>query len=99
MTDGISEVLDRIEARRALVVEQAPRTALDYLQSIYRDPLQLTSVRLRAAALAIPFESPKLAVVGHIADDGSFAERLDRALSRSGIKVIEHRPEGDEAQR
>jgi len=44
MTDGISEVLDRIEARRALVVEQAPRTALDYLQSIYRDPLQLTSV-------------------------------------------------------
>jgi hypothetical protein len=68
-------------------------TALGYLQSIYRDPLQPASVRMRAAALAIPFESPKLAVIAQVADDGSFAERLERALARSGVKVIEHRPE------
>jgi hypothetical protein len=48
---------------------------------------------------ALPYEVPRLAVSGHIGEDGSFAERLDRALSRSGIKVIEHRPEGDEVQR
>jgi hypothetical protein len=48
--------------------------ALSYLQSIYRNPLETTSVRMRAAALAIQFESPTLAVVGHVGEDGSFAE-------------------------
>jgi hypothetical protein len=68
-------------------------SALSYLQSIYRDPLQPTGVRMRAASIAINFESPKLAVVGHINDDASFAERLERALARSGMtpKLIEHR--------
>jgi len=47
---------------------------------------------VRAAALAIAYESPKLAVTAHIAED-SFAERLERALARSGMtpKRIEHR--------
>ena len=74
-------------------------SALDYLQSIYRDPLQPASVRMRAASIAIAFESPKLSVVAAIADDGSFAERLDRALTRSGHnsakappKLITYRP-------
>jgi hypothetical protein len=54
---------------------------------------QLSRTLSDPAALVIPFESPKLAVIGHVAENGSFAERLDRALSRSGVKVIEHRPE------
>ena len=31
-------------------------TALEYLQRIYQDPLQPTSVRMKAAELALPFE-------------------------------------------
>jgi hypothetical protein len=74
---------------------QQHKNALGYLQSIYKDPLQPTHVRMRAASLAIPFESRKLAVVAQVADDGSFAERLDRALARSGMtKLIEHRHGG-----
>jgi hypothetical protein len=75
---------------------QGQLNALSYLQSIYRNPLEPTSVRMRAAALAINFESPKLAVTAHITDD-SFAARLERALARSGMapKVIEHCPNED----
>jgi len=54
-------------------------TALSYLQSIYRDPLQATSTRMRVAALAIQFESPKLSATAFIDDSHSFAERLERA--------------------
>jgi hypothetical protein len=68
-------------------------SALSYLQSIYRDPLQPTSARMRAAALAVPFESAKLAVTAHVADD-DFGTQLEQAIerSRNASKLIEAKP-------
>jgi hypothetical protein len=88
----------------AEVIELAPgETSLDLLQKIYRSVKQPISRRMRAAALALPFESPKLAVIGHIGEDRSFAERLERALTRSGMKppsgppkLLEYQPQSDE---
>jgi hypothetical protein len=45
---------------------------------------------MRAAALAIPYESPKLAVTALLHDEVSFAAALDRAIQRSAAgKVLE----------
>jgi hypothetical protein len=40
---------------------------------------------------ALPYEYPRLEMISHIAEDGTFAERLERALTRSNVKVIKHR--------
>jgi hypothetical protein len=76
---------------------EAPRgeTPLELLQAVYRNAQQPLSARMRAAALAIPFEAPKLAVTAYVAED-NFAERLERALARSqNGRLIEHRGEGE----
>ena len=61
---------------------QSPKLdALRYLQMIYRDPQLSTTVRMRAAGLALPFESPKLAVTALVSEQ-DFATVLDRRLKR-----------------
>jgi len=55
---------------------------------------------MRAAVAAWKFEHPKLSAAAVVHDDGTFAQRLERALERSGraltngngSKVIEHEP-------
>jgi hypothetical protein len=67
--------------------ETEPDDALDYLRSVYRNPLEPTPVRMKAAAIAIEYERPRLAVIASI-DGNDFAARLERAIARSG-KVID----------
>jgi hypothetical protein len=55
----------------------------------YNNPMEPTSVRMRAASVALEFERPRLAVTALVNGD-DFADRLDRALERSaGPKAIE----------
>jgi hypothetical protein len=72
--------------------EPAPADALSYLQSIYRNPLQPTPLRMRAALIALPFESPKLSAIANLSPE-DFSERLERAITRSGVRLIEAKGE------
>jgi hypothetical protein len=72
--------------------------ALGYLQSIYRNPMELTGVRIRAAVEALPYENPRLSAiaVGRLTGE-DFATRLDRAVEASNrAKLIEARVIRDE---
>jgi len=54
------------------------------LQSIYRDEEVALPVRMRAAIESLPYETPKLSATAIAAFDGqTFAEALERAISRS----------------
>ena|SRR6516164_10863704 len=68
-------------------------TALDYLQSIYRDLTEERYVRMRAAIAAIPFESPKLQATATLQLGLDFASKLERAVLRSAkVKLVARVP-------
>ena len=69
-----------------------PASALEYLQSIYRNPSEPDGRRMRAAMAALPFESPKLNAVAVMNDEG-FSIMLEKAIQRSRAPLqIEHQP-------
>jgi hypothetical protein len=66
-------------------------SSLELFRAVYRNAALPLPVRMRAAAIAIPFEQPKLMATAVTHFDGDFATRLDRAIDRSAEqpKVIE----------
>jgi hypothetical protein len=94
MTETIYQLLDRIQDQPQLEV-LAATSSLEFLQKVYSDPAQPINRRMRAAIAALPFEHPKLAVVGHTGINEGYANRLEQALKRSG-KLIEAQPIGIE---
>jgi hypothetical protein len=76
----------RVEANAIEIAANA--TSLELLQHVYRNPSLPLSTRMRAAATALPFEFPKLAVTASF-DGKDFADRLENAFSRTA-KAIEH---------
>src|SRR5258705_8522100 len=74
--------------------------SLEFLQAVYKDPRLPLSTRMRAAESALPFERPKLAVVGNVNADGfGFAEKLELARQRAGMREVKLLPPPREAER
>jgi hypothetical protein len=59
------------------------RNSLAFMQAVYRDDDLPLSTRLKAAAAALPYEFPKLAVTALIQEGGSIAEKIEAARRRS----------------
>jgi hypothetical protein len=72
-----------------------PTNALEYLQDIYKGRRVFDHHRVRAAAIAIAYESPKYAVTAFHVNDKEFGAKLERALARSGMKFIATNPTED----
>ena len=72
-----------MEEEQEMAVETLePVTALQLLQSVYRNPTVGMTTRMRAAMACLPFEVPKLAVTALIDGERDFAAVLDRRLKR-----------------
>lgn len=71
----------RVNAMNDALEIPADGMALNLLQAVYRNSALDLSLRMRAAALAIGYESPKLLATA-IVNEQSFAELLDRRLAR-----------------
>jgi hypothetical protein len=71
-------------------------SSLAFLQAVYRCPNQTLHIRMRAAALCLPYEHPKLAVTALLDGTEDLGARLHRAIERSAkviaLRAIEHQP-------
>ena len=91
MIVGLKNLVEPEEERELLEVAE-DETSLDFLQKVYRSSRQPLSTRMRAAAIALPFESPKLTAMAVSSMNGEhFAAMLERAIARSQapLKQIE----------
>jgi hypothetical protein len=77
-----------IWAEEQVIVEEQELDAHGYLMKVYRDPREPTHVRMRAAALALEVEKPRLKAAA-ILYTGTFAASLERAIERTAPALIE----------
>ena len=95
MLDSVTGLLNQIEdaRRHAEAVPVAQRaSALEFLQAVYRNVGVPLPVRMKAASIAVEYETPRLAATA-ILDGADMAARLDKAIERSRqvpMKLIEH---------
>jgi hypothetical protein len=59
------------------------RNSLAVMQAVYRDDDLPLSTRMKAAAAALPYEFPKLAVTALVQEGSSFADKIEAARRRS----------------
>jgi hypothetical protein len=64
---------------------------LEFLRAVYMNEQVALPVRIKCAVEALPFVHPKLSISAYVEGEG-FADRLERAIKRSGISLtIEQR--------
>jgi len=91
MADAIEVVLDRIEQQRDELELPPSATPLDFLEAVYRSPTQPIYQRMKAAIEAAQYRHARLAVTATVTTE-DFSAMLDKAIERSGIKLIEAAP-------
>jgi hypothetical protein len=70
------------------IIEEPELDAHGYLVKVYRDKREPTHVRMRAAALALEVEKPKLKAAA-ILYTASFAVSLEKAIERTAPALLE----------
>ena len=81
--------LPRQTARQAELVDEDSlelppgALSLEFLQAIYRSATQPMARRMKAASIAIAYESPKLSATLAVQADDSWAAKLKNAIARS----------------
>lgn len=73
------ERLDQVNSEQ----DRLDITAHEYLKSLYQDPNQPPSLRLRAAVKAIEVETPRAPQRMLLFDGATFAEALEKCIERS----------------
>src|SRR6516164_7991958 len=76
-------------------IEEGPEgeTSLQLLQTVYRDRKQSLNVRVRCAVEALAHEYPRVSAVAVTSMSGqSFAEQLERAITRSNGPLLLNSP-------
>jgi hypothetical protein len=104
---ALHKMLDENEAQRVEIVKlkeelstliswiNGDANALTTLQSVYLNPDEPAGNRIKAAAAAIGYETPKLAATANLVID--FRERVQRARLKATAKLIEYIPEPEPA--
>ena len=84
-----AELGEACEVLREALPDEGPpaQSSLALLQTVYRDPTQPLSTRMRAAVATLPFEYPKLSVSASVNNRG-MGRHLERAIASSGKQVI-----------
>jgi hypothetical protein len=100
MADAVETVLNQIEQQQLEEeIELASHEdALEFWDKVMRSTRQPMVRRMKAAELRAQYRYPRIGVVATSSmTSEDFASMLDRAIMRSGTKLIEHRrDEGNE---
>lgn len=66
--------------------------AYDLLRRAYQSTDLPLATRIKCANVAVEYERPRFAVIGHMPVGGDFADRLERAVARSRLARAEGEP-------